>query len=1196
VSYLLSVAQQGQSGGGNNGRYLGFLAASNLVEGAGSGGAYTTWASFFNTYSTVAPHSVQHGTLSKTAGTSYYIGPCDSSAGRLWTSTPFYANYNAPSFVVGAYQFSSSGNDTNAVWVNPAIVSFGGNNPPSSPIYAYAMTNNMSDIGGMVLIDRVGSGAFGGIGTNYIANLLIGTTWSYVTGGPEFTSQSVNAVVYTNGATVSWSGAAVAAAQSVSYRWQHIVGVTTNNLTDGVGTAGGGATVSGSVTGTLTLAGVTAGDVAGFYQLVATASGTGFTLASQPVSFNAYPFITMNPVSQAVVAGGTATLTVAAAGTPPLSYQWQEDGINLSDGAATSGTIFSGVNTSTLSLMNISYSDSGGIFTCAVTNSTGLSAVSTSATLTVGDPILLSVPQNVTTNPGGTASFAVIAAGSGPLSYQWQNDGVNLTNGFSVSGATITGSTTTNLLITGVGYGDAGNYSVIVYNAHNASVASPTAALTVVNTNITNPIDYLSVKAYGAKGDGVTDDTVAFTNAIAAAQSGTNSGVYVPMGQYVISSPLTLNAVELIGRFAGGWPADTMPLPTLLIRQYTAPGLSLLNGASLHGLAIDYDQGTPATSNAPAISVQGIGTTLSSLRIQNAYDAITSPSSAQPGRARYSDILIIQPAHVGVEISKCYDFVQYRDIEVLCPGAMSTGAAFRFGRVDEGGYFGLVASNCATGLEFFTDTDSNGGTFTGGFAGCSAIACGTDVSAIGDHKIKIADGDFTALNYGAVINGTNAEVIIVGGRWQANSNQAIQVVQGTNVVIDADMFCRAGPVSNPLVQIQNCGTVTIKDCQFLPGSTGLELDNQVQRAVVDGNSFEDGGITNNMTSTNVVLAANLITASPPTSLLATAGNGQVTLSWVAPLGATSYNLKRALVSGGPYTTIASLTVTNYADTGLTNGTTYYYVVSAVRSGSESANSSETSATPHAPAPAAPASLTATPGNGQIVLTWAASSGATSYNVQQSLVSGGPYLTIANTGATCYTNINLTNGVIYYFVVSALNTNGQSANSGEVNAMPQVPLPAIPTGLTATAGNGQVVLNWNAASGATGYNLKRAIVSGGPYAIIAEPPLPGWTDLIVTNNTTYFYVVSSVNGAGQSANSAEVSVATQPGMTLIQIGNGIILSWPAWAGNYNVYATTNLSAPVAWQLVTNAPQSNNGAFYLNLPVTNSGQQFYRLSGP
>jgi hypothetical protein len=88
--------------------------------------------------------------------------------------------------------------------------------------------------------------------------------------------------------------------------------------------------------------------------------------------------------------------------------------------------------------------------------------------------------------------------------------------------------------------------------------------------------------------------------------------------------------------------------------------------------------------------------------------------------------------------------------------------------------------------------------------------------------------------------------------------------------------------------------------------------------------------------------------SAPTGLTAAAGNAQVALSWTASSGATGYNVKRSTTSGGPYTQIASPSATNYSDTGLTNGTTYYYVVSAVNSAGESADSTQVSATPSAP--------------------------------------------------------------------------------------------------------------------------------------------------------------------------------------------------------------------------------------------------------
>jgi hypothetical protein len=176
----------------------------------------------------------------------------------------------------------------------------------------------------------------------------------------------------------------------------------------------------------------------------------------------------------------------------------------------------------------------------------------------------------------------------------------------------------------------------------------------------------------------------------------------------------------------------------------------------------------------------------------------------------------------------------------------------------------------------------------------------------------------------------------------------------------------------------------------------------------------------------------------PTGLTAVAGNQQVSLSWNASAGATSYNVKRGMSSGGPYTTVSSPTTTSYTDTGLTNGTTYYYVVSAVNSYGESANSSEVSATPLAP-PAAPTNLTATAGNQQVSLSWSASTGTvTSYHVKRSTTNGSGYTQIGAPTTTSYTDTTVTNGTTYYYVVTAVNAAGESGNSNQAAATPTGP--------------------------------------------------------------------------------------------------------------------------------------------------------------
>jgi len=174
----------------------------------------------------------------------------------------------------------------------------------------------------------------------------------------------------------------------------------------------------------------------------------------------------------------------------------------------------------------------------------------------------------------------------------------------------------------------------------------------------------------------------------------------------------------------------------------------------------------------------------------------------------------------------------------------------------------------------------------------------------------------------------------------------------------------------------------------------------------------------------------------PSGLSAVPGNTQVSLSWNSSLGATSYNLKRSTSSGGPYATIApGITSTTYNNTGLINGTTYYYVVSALNSVGESGNSSQVIATPQAVVPPNPPSnlnATVPSQRRKINLSWtqSSSSGITQNKVYRSTSgSGGPYSLRATLSAsTSYSDTGLTSGVTYFYSVTAVNASGESAFS------------------------------------------------------------------------------------------------------------------------------------------------------------------------
>ncbi len=164
-------------------------------------------------------------------------------------------------------------------------------------------------------------------------------------------------------------------------------------------------------------------------------------------------------------------------------------------------------------------------------------------------------------------------------------------------------------------------------------------------------------------------------------------------------------------------------------------------------------------------------------------------------------------------------------------------------------------------------------------------------------------------------------------------------------------------------------------------------------------------------------------------------------------------MKRSATSGGPYLTIISnLNALSWTNTGLVNGATYHYVMSATDGTQQTPDSLEESATPNPPPPSAPGNLTAHSGSQSIFLSWNASSGATNYKVKRSSTSGGPYIVIASNVTTLnFTNANLIAGKQYYYVVSAQNQYGESADSAEVGAIAL--LPGMVTGtIIGTAGS------------------------------------------------------------------------------------------------------------------------------------------------
>jgi len=229
-----------------------------------------------------------------------------------------------------------------------------------------------------------------------------------------------------------------------------------------------GVNVSGATSATYSTPPTTNTDNAATFQAVVSNSAGSVTSNRATLTVNpavAAPTITTQPLNQTVTAGQTATFSVVATGTAPLGYQWQKNGANIS--GATSASYSTPVTTS---------ADNGATFVVVVSNAVG-SVTSKSATLTVSSaalaPVIQAHPANETVMVGQTATFSVVAGGTGPLSYQWEKNGANIDGATTVSYTTPVTTTSDN----------GATFVVVVSNVGGSATSNP-AKLTVSASSV----------------------------------------------------------------------------------------------------------------------------------------------------------------------------------------------------------------------------------------------------------------------------------------------------------------------------------------------------------------------------------------------------------------------------------------------------------------------------------------------------------------------------------------------------------------------------------------------------------------------------------------------------------------------------------------------------------------------------------------
>lgn len=254
------------------------------------------------------------------------------------------------------------------------------------------------------------------------------------------------ALAVTAGQTASFNVVATGTAP-LTYQWQR----------DGVA-------ISGATSATYAVASTTVADTGAQFRVVVSNAAGNATSAAAGLTVNPAavgPSITAQPVGTTVTVGRPAGFVALADGTGPLSYQWQRDGVNIT-----------GASTNTYSLATTALTDSGASFRVLVSNSVG-TVTSTNTLLTVqadavAAPTIATQPQSASTVDGAAAVLSVAATGTGPFTYQWRKNAVNI--------AAATNSILVTPILTPADSGAV--YSVVVSNG-GGSTTSTNATVTV---------------------------------------------------------------------------------------------------------------------------------------------------------------------------------------------------------------------------------------------------------------------------------------------------------------------------------------------------------------------------------------------------------------------------------------------------------------------------------------------------------------------------------------------------------------------------------------------------------------------------------------------------------------------------------------------------------------------------------------------
>ncbi|HEX7497734.1 MAG TPA: fibronectin type III domain-containing protein, partial [Candidatus Limnocylindrales bacterium] len=272
---------------------------------------------------------------------------------------------------------------------------------------------------------------------------------------------------------------------------------------------------------------------------------------------------------------------------------------------------------------------------------------------------------------------------------------------------------------------------------------------------------------------------------------------------------------------------------------------------------------------------------------------------------------------------------------------------------------------------------------------------------------------------------------------------------------------------------------------------------------------------------------------PPLAVAAVAGNASATVSWSAPAtdGGSALTTPFYTVTSSPDSLTCNSATLSCSVSGLANGTSYTFTVTATNAQGEGPASAPSNIVIPGTPPAPPIGVTAVAAPSGADVFWAAPVNPailiTGYTVTSSPAGG----TCTSTGTLGCKVTGLTNGTTYSFTVTATNLWGTSAGS-TTNSVTPVDVPGAPTGVTATAGNGQATVSWIAPLNTGGLPITGYVVTSSPGGFACSTN--GALSCVVTgltNGSTYTFKVVAINGYNvgpKSASASAIIPASVPG--------------------------------------------------------------------